>query len=570
MSGTNAYTGPTNVNGGTLSVNGSIATSSILNVNNGGTVGGTGILPTTNINAGGTLSPGNSPGTITIAGNLTLSTAATYLVQVQGVTADRTNVTGAAALAGTLQIAYLTAPVFGQNYTILSATLGRSGTFGTVTTNNSAITTTVTYTPTDVILSTSSSLAGGGGGAGGANLNQNQHNVAVTLDNAFNAGGNVGTFGALFTLAPGGLPFALTQLSGEIGTSARTASVQDMAQFLELMLDPFLENRGAGAGSGAPALGFAPATAVAAWPDAASAYARMPTKALPMAPTFDARWTAWGAGYGAGGRFNGNAVIGSNDLTARSGGLAAGLDYRVSSDTVIGFAIAGSALSYGLTNGLGSGSGDSFKAGLYGSTHAGNAYLSASAAYGYYDLSTDRTILLPGVLDHLKGKFNANSFGGRVEAGYRFPVTASAGITPYAALQAQVFQQPNYVETDLTGLAAFALNFASRSFDEERSELGLRFDSRVPTNDNSTLLWRGRLGWAHEFSTNPAVTAGFVTLPGTSFIVTGAGLPRDALLVSAGPEWRMLNGWTLRAKFDGSFASSSQSYAGTGTLRYSW
>jgi uncharacterized protein with beta-barrel porin domain len=59
-------------------------------------------------------------------------------------------------------------------------------------------------------------------------------------------------------------------------------------------------------------------------------------------------------------------------------------------------------------------------------------------------------------------------------------------------------------------------------------------------------------------------------LPGTSFVVTGAGLPPDALLVSAGPELQMRNGWTLRAKFDGSFASQSQSYAGTGTLRYSW
>jgi autotransporter-associated beta strand protein len=575
LSNTSGYTGPTVVNGGTLSVNGSIATSNGLDVNNGGTVGGTGFLPTTRINAGGTLSPGNSIGTITVA-SLMLSTAATYLVQVSGTTADRTNVTGAAALAGTLQVAYLTAPVFGQNYIILHAGT-RSGTFGTVTTNNSGITTTVTYTPTDVILSTSSSLAtgggglgGGGGGGGGQTLNQNQRNVATTLDTAFNAGQNPGAFAALFTLAPGGLPFALSQLTGEIGTAAPTASFQDMAQFLELMLDPFLENRGAGAGFGAPALSFAPEEG-AGPSNPASAFARMPTKALPMAPAlFDARWTAWGAGYGASGTFNGNAVIGSQNLTARSGGVAAGLDYRVSPDTVIGFAAAGSALSYGLDNSLGTGRGDSFKVGVYGSTRRDNAYLSASAAYGYYDLSTDRTVMLPGVLDQLKGKFTANSFGGRIEAGYRVPVTASAGITPYAALQAQVFQQPNYVETDLTGLAAFALRYASRSFDEERSELGARFDTRVPTSDNSVLLLRGRLAWAHEFSGNPAVTAGFVTLPGTSFVVTGAGLPRDALLVSLGPELRMLNGWTLRAKFDGAFARQSQSYAGTGTVRYSW
>ncbi|WP_163434508.1 hypothetical protein, partial [Escherichia coli] len=82
------YTGPTTVSGGTLSVNGSIASSSLLSVN-GGTIGGTGTLPTTQI-TGGTLAPGNSIGTITVQGNLALSTASTYLVEVALANADRT------------------------------------------------------------------------------------------------------------------------------------------------------------------------------------------------------------------------------------------------------------------------------------------------------------------------------------------------------------------------------------------------------------------------------------------------------------------------------------------------
>jgi hypothetical protein len=64
----NTYTGASQVNSGTLLVNGSIASSSGLAVNSGGTVGGTGILPTTQINAEGALSPGagTSIGTITV------------------------------------------------------------------------------------------------------------------------------------------------------------------------------------------------------------------------------------------------------------------------------------------------------------------------------------------------------------------------------------------------------------------------------------------------------------------------------------------------------------------------
>ena len=99
LAGINTYTGPTTVNAGTLSVNGSIASSSGLTVNAGGSIGGNGILPSTTIN-GGTLAPGNSIGTLSINGNLVLTSAAAYIVEVSPTQADRTNVTGTATLAG--------------------------------------------------------------------------------------------------------------------------------------------------------------------------------------------------------------------------------------------------------------------------------------------------------------------------------------------------------------------------------------------------------------------------------------------------------------------------------------
>jgi hypothetical protein len=47
-------------------------------------------------------------------------------------------------------------------------------------------------------------------------------------------------------------------------------------------------------------------------------------------------------------------------------------------------------------------------------------------------------------------------------------------------------------------------------------------------------------------------------------------LERERLaLASAGAELRFANGWSLAAKFDGEFAGHAQTYAGTGTLRYS-
>jgi autotransporter-associated beta strand protein len=97
LSGINTYTGSTTVNGGILSVNGSIAASSSVTVNAGGTLGGNGIVSSTTIN-GGTLAPGNSIGLLTVQGNLVFTAAASYMVEISPTNADRTNVTGIATL----------------------------------------------------------------------------------------------------------------------------------------------------------------------------------------------------------------------------------------------------------------------------------------------------------------------------------------------------------------------------------------------------------------------------------------------------------------------------------------
>jgi hypothetical protein len=42
------------------------------------------------------------------------------------------------------------------------------------------------------------------------------------------------------------------------------------------------------------------------------------------------------------------------------------------------------------------------------------------------------------------------------------------------------------------------------------------------------------------------------------------------VLTTAGTQLFLTSQWTLLAKFDGEFAKGSQTYAGTGTLRYTW
>ena len=77
------------------------------------------------------------------------------------------------------------------------------------------------------------------------------------------------------------------------------------------------------------------------------------------------------AGLGGSSTTNGDPIAGSNDVTTRTDGYAAGMDYHFSPDTVLGFSLAGGGTNWNLANALGNGRSDAFLAGVYGVTRDG-------------------------------------------------------------------------------------------------------------------------------------------------------------------------------------------------------
>jgi outer membrane autotransporter protein len=192
---------------------------------------------------------------------------------------------------------------------------------------------------------------------------------------------------------------------------------------------------------------------------------------------------------------------------------------------VAGFALAGGGTGWSLAQGLGGGKSDAFQAGLYGTLRSGPAYLAAAIAYAQHWISTDRTAFAG---DHLTAAFGAQSFGGRIESGYR-TATMLGGFTPYAALQAQSFRTPSYRETDVSG-GGFALAY------DARTELGARFERVLALDSAAALALRARLAWAHDWVSDPTLAASFQTLRGAGIIVSGARPAMDSALASAGAE----------------------------------
>lgn len=105
LSGTNTYTGDTSVSGGLLQVEGALASNNVT-IDAGGTLGGSGTL-SGDVTVNGTLAPGSSPGTLTVAGDVTLTSASTSVFEIDGAiynaaggsgTYDRIVLTGATSV----------------------------------------------------------------------------------------------------------------------------------------------------------------------------------------------------------------------------------------------------------------------------------------------------------------------------------------------------------------------------------------------------------------------------------------------------------------------------------------
>ena len=130
------------LNGGTLNVNGEMIQTGFGGLfagltMNGGTLAGGGVVRADILNAGGTVGPGNSPGTLTVDGDYTQGAAGTLAMEIDSLLAfDVLDIMGDAALDGILDLqvdaAYAASAQNGDTFTIIEWD-SFSGAFSSVT-----------------------------------------------------------------------------------------------------------------------------------------------------------------------------------------------------------------------------------------------------------------------------------------------------------------------------------------------------------------------------------------------------------------------------------------------------
>lgn len=568
LAGTNGYTGATAVNAGSLIVNGSIASSSGVTVATGALLGGTGVIPTTVLN-GGTLSPGNSPGTLTVNGNLTFNPGSTYLAEIQGANADRVNVTGAAALAGTLRLAPLGgAYAFNSAYTLLSAAGGRTGTFSPIDTAGTfgdGVTTTVSYTANDVLLTLAPKplTPGGPGDPGsppgsptlGVTHPRNAYAIARSIDTAVENGGDPSTLFGIYNLPAAAIPAAVNSLSGEIHTAAPAMASLASDQFLRIMLDPFAAGRLNGAGVGPGTAAFSGLMRKGA--DEPALPSRLDT---PF-------YSVWGSAYGSYGRTGGDAAIGSAKRTIDDAHLATGIDIRLLPGTVAGVAVSGGKARASLPGLIGKIDADVFQAGLYGMTQLGPVKFGGALSYARLENDVSRGI--PALGSSLSSSYATTAWSGRLQASAALLGWNGFTVSPLAAIQATRAHSPVVVEANWAGANAGALALGGRSDVTARSELGLQLDADTVLG-SVPVTGYVRAAWGHYFRRDADLTASLIGLPGVSFTATGAEADRNSALLSAGLNARLSERVTFGLNLDGELSANSSRLGGSARIRVSF
>lgn len=533
-----SYTGATAVNAGALIVNGSIAASSGVTVASGALLGGTGALPATVID-GGTLSPGNSPGTLTVNGDLTFNSGSTYLAEIHGANADRVNVTGSAVLGGTLRLAPLGgAYSFNSAYTLLSATGGATGVFSPVDTTGTfgaGVITTVSYTANDVLLTlTPTSLTPA---RLGVIAPRNARAVATAIDIAVDKGADPSSLFDIYNLPAAAIPTAVNNLSGEIHTATPAMAYLASDQFLHTMLDPMTAGR-LGAG---PTVSGADGQATLAGLD-------------------EPFHSVWGTAYGSYGTIDGSAAIGSTERRIHDAHLAAGIDVQLLPGTVAGIAVSGGRTNASLPDLLGTVDADVYQAGLYGMTQLGQVKL--AGAISYARLENDISRLIPVLGSSLSSSYATTAWSGRLQASAEVLDWNGFTLSPLAAVQATQARSPAVIEANGAG----ALALGRRSDVIGRGEFGVQVDADTLLG-GVPVTGYARAAWAHYFRRDADMTASLCDLPGASFTATGAEIDSNSLLVSVGVMARMSERLSLGLNLDSEFSAKSNRTGGSVKLK---
>ncbi|WP_192560877.1 autotransporter serine protease [Pseudomonas allokribbensis] len=514
LTGDSTYRGPTTVNGGLLSVNGSLT--SAVTVNDGGTLGGSGRIGALIANSGSRVAPGNSIGTLNVAGDVTFAPGSTYAVELSPTASDRIVAGGTASISGaTVSLSLENSPtllstaeaksLLGHQYDILQAAGGIQGQFGAVVPDYLFIGGSLAYSGNGIALNVERNARS----FASVGQTPNQRAVASAVEGM--GAGNSVYESLLLSATASDAQQAFQQLSGEIYPALGSVLINDSRQLRDAIGER-LHDANAEQSNG--------------W-----------IKALGAWGTTDSQHDT--AGY-----------------STSIGGLLAGVDGALNEQTRIGLVTGYSDSSLSMGSGTHSSAKvDSYHLGAYAGHEIGAWRLSTGAAYSWHRADVKRDLQYGDVSAKQKAKVDAATTQVFGEAAYRLNLQPLA-LEPFANLA--------YVHLDSDGFTekgdAAALKSSGDQRDAVLSTLGVRAIKTINLSGTQKLDVSGHLGWQHSLTDIEAEQHLRFASGSAPYSVESSPLVRDAALVGVQASLALSRDVRVNLDYNGQLANREKTH----------
>ncbi|WP_109126351.1 autotransporter-associated beta strand repeat-containing protein [Dyella sp. C11] len=525
LDGANSFSGNTEVAAGKLVVgddtHAGASLAGTVSVDGGATLGGIGSIG--GLDLAGTLTPGNSIGTLNVLGDATFRPGSSYQFEVApDGSSDRLAATGAVTIQGGSALALASngnwSPVTSMQ--IITAGGGISGQFDSIQSNLAFLTPSLSYGANAVTLQMERNDIQFADVA----QTKNQRAVASSID-ALGMASPI--YSAVVSLDAATARAGFDAMSGEQFASTRSALIDD-SHYVRDAIDRHLlglSNDGTQATN---------AQGVTAWTSA---------------------WGHWGSSDS-----DGNAAR----MNADGSGLLVGADLGVGSDARLGAVVGHSQLTTRVDDRGSDAHVLGTNLGLYGDVSWGAFALRGGVAYAWQQVNSHRNLAFGNLTDALSDRYDAHVAQGFVEGGYRFQVTPGQQVEPFLNL-AHVQVQTD-ASREASGIAA--LTVASQSDAVNIATLGVR--------DTWSLGRTGGLnahigiGWQQAWGDVTPVSTVRFTSGSDSFDIAGTPVARHAGVIDGGLSFAVARNAFVDASYIGRFGDGAKDQGARLSLNVLW
>ncbi len=532
------YSGDVTVTGGKAVFNAILPGD--VTVSGAGVVGGSGTIASLDAQSGGTVAPGNSSGTLNVAGNVSFASGTIYAVEVAGAASDLILAGGTATLTGgTVQVSG--SPSL-MRYAIITSTGARTGFFDGIETTSAFMLYSLDYDPNNVYL-----VVDGYKAFTTAARTLNEYAVANALDQ-FPAGNPL--YSAILGGSVAGAQQAFNALSGEIHASVGSAMADDSRYVREAITGRLIQSYygGIGASGGQPIVMAAAAPTNVVEMDTSS---RMSLGAgygaVRAAPPADHDLAWWSRAFGAWGRYdsNGNAATTDRNL----GGFVTGVDAGLGAGWRAGLATGylNTSLSAGGAR-FSSADINSYVLGAYAGGGVGAFALRTGGTWTWNSIDSSRSVVFPGFFESESASYDGDV--GQLFAELAYPIFTHGGvIEPFAGLAYVHVGTDSFTESGpVAGLTSGGLNM-----NLGYGTLGARAGTTVVWG-GTTVIPHASLAWQYAFGdTTPQIALAFAST-GIGMGIGGIPLAQNSALLDIGADVVIAQNVTMGVSYMGQYS----------------